>query len=303
MKYMEKKEFNKLVKGIETLELDDNERSKHSGSFISLPCGNTHYEMKGEGETVVLTHGYATPYVIYDRLFDALVKSGYKVIRYDLLGRGLSERVYGPYTPELFARQLNELTKKVLGDEKFYLVGTSMGGTVTTAFCRFYPGKVKKLVLLSPAGMDTFKPPLYMKMCKIPGFGKAFFKTCGGRILLKHCSGELKNTSQEDKDYYTRYYADCAQYKGFVTSTYSSLINCILNTKEDTEGYKSVNAQKIPTLVIWGTDDHTMPYYQIDRMKEILTNAEFITFEDSGHDFVYDEGDKTAKEVINFLQK
>ena len=299
---LEKKEFNKLAREIETLELDDSERSKHSGSFISLPCGNTHYEIKGEGELVVLTHGYATPYVIYDRLFDALVNSGFKVLRYDLLGRGLSERVYGPYTPELFARQLNELTRKLFGDEKFYLVGTSMGGTVTTSFCRFYPGRVKKLVLLSPAGMDSFKPPIYMKICQIPGFGKAFFKTFGGRILLGHCSGELKNTSQEDKDYYIRYYADCAKYKGFVSSTYSSLINCILNTKEDTEGYKSVNAQNIPVRVVWGTDDHTMPYYQIDRMKEILPNAEYITLEDSGHDFVYDEGDKAADAVIPFFK-
>ena len=142
-----------------------------------------------------------------------------------------------------------------------------------------------------------------MKICQIPGFGKAFFKTFGGRILLGHCSGELKNTSQEDKDYYTRYYADCAKYKGFVSSTYSSLINCILNTKEDTEGYKSVNAQNIPVRVVWGTDDHTMPYYQIERMKEILPNAEYITLEDSGHDFVYDEGDKAADAVIPFFKK
>ena len=43
-------------------------------------------------------------------------------------------------------------------------------------------------------------------------------------------------------------------------------------------------------------------YGQIDRMKEILPNAEYITLEDSGHDFVYDEGDKAADAVIPFFK-
>lgn len=299
---MENKELKKLVKDVETIELTENERAMNNGSFISLPCGVTHYQMEGEGEPVVLTHGYATPYKIYDKLFDALVNAGYKVIRYDLIGRGLSQRTHDTCTPELFARQLNELTKKLLGDEKFYLIGTSMGGTVTTAFCRFYPGKVKKLVLLAPAGMDSFKPPLYMKLCEIPGFGKALFKAIGGKTLIKNCAGEMTHTDQAEVDDFTRYFAMCAEYKGFVGSTFSSLINCILNTKEATEGYRSINEQKIPMLVVWGTADKTMPYYQIERMKEICPDAEYVTFEGSGHVFVYDEGERTAAVVLRFLK-
>lgn len=300
---MEKAELDKLVRNVETLELNDKERAMNSGSFISLPCGITHYQMESNGEPVVLTHGYATPYKIYDKLFDALVEAGYKVIRYDLLGRGLSQRTHDACTPDLFARQLNELTKKLLGDEKFYLIGTSMGGTVTTAFCRFYPGRVKKLVLLAPAGMDSFNPPFYMKLCEIPGFGKALFKIIGGKTLIKNCAGEMTHTEQSEVDDFTRYFAMCAEYKGFINSTFSSLINCILNTKEATEGYKSVNEQKIPMLVVWGTADRTMPYYQIERMKEVCPNAEYITFEGSGHVFLYDEGKRTADVVLPFLKK
>ena len=120
---MDKNELDKLIGNVETLELNDKERAMNSGSFIPLPCGITHYQMEGNGEPVVLTHGYATPYKIYDKLFDTLVEAGYKVIRYDLIGRGLSQRTHDACTPEFFARQLNELTKKLLGDEKFYLIG------------------------------------------------------------------------------------------------------------------------------------------------------------------------------------
>lgn len=138
-----------------------------------------------------------------------------------------------------------------------------MGGTVTTAFCRFYPGKVKKLVLLAPARMDSFKPPFYMKLCEIPGFGKALFKTIGGKTLIKNCAGEMTHTEQSEVDDFTRYFAMCAEYKGFIGSTFSSLINCILNTKEATEGYKSVNEQKIPMLVVWAPQTEQCPIIRL----------------------------------------
>lgn len=298
---MEKSEYKTLAKKAETLELNDEERKKIPGSFISLKSGNTHYEIKGDGEPIVLVHGYATPYYIYDKLFDAFVKAGYRVLRYDLLGRGYSERVKADYTPELFAQQLYELTNELFGDEKFYLFGTSMGGSVTTAFCRIYPGHVKKLVLLAPAGMDSFKPPFYMKLSNIPVIGTFIFNLIGSKTLLKSCAGEMHYSPSEEKDYYERSFADAIIYKGFLMCTLSSLRNTILKTDKTILGYKAVAEEGIPVLCIWGTDDRTMPYYQSERFKEVCPNAKLITYENSGHIFVYDEGERTARDALEFL--
>lgn len=298
---MEKSEYTALAKKAEKLELNDEERKKIKGSFIALPCGNTHYEIKGEGEPVVLVHGYATPYFIYDKLFDALVDAGYRVLRYDLLGRGYSERAEADYTPELFAKQLKELTDALFGEEKFYLAGTSMGGSVTTAFCRLYPGYVKKLILLAPAGMDSFKPPFYMKLSNIPGIGTFIFNLIGSKTLLKSCAGEMHYSPSEEKDYYEKAFADAIQYKGFLRCTLSSLRHTILKTDKTIEGYKAVAKEGIPVLCIWGTDDRTMPYYQSERFQEVCPDAKLLTYEKSGHIFVYDEGERTAKDVLSFL--
>ena len=200
---MADKKIKELLKDAGKYELTESERAKADGSFIDLPCGNTHYEIKGDGELCVLVHGYATPYYIYDKVADELVKNGYKILRYDLLGRGLSERVKAKYTPELFATQLKELTGSLFGDEKFYLFGTSMGGTIVNAFCAAYPEYVKKLILLAPAGMDSFKPPFYMYLSSCPVVGDILFAFLGNKILLKSCAREMKYSVNEI-DYYKK---------------------------------------------------------------------------------------------------
>ena len=183
---MTEKEMKKFVNQIDKFELSTLDKGKIGGDFVSLKCGTTHYEIKGDGETVVLVHGYATPYYIYDKLFDEFVKRGYKTLRYELFGRGFSERPKRDYTPELFAEQLEELTNAVIPNEKIILVGTSMGGSICATFTAEHPEKVKKLALLAPAGMDTFKPPFYMKLCKVKGLGELVFYSVAGKLLLKN---------------------------------------------------------------------------------------------------------------------
>ena len=297
---MDKSEVKSLLKKAQTLDLTDEERAKAEGSFIDLPSGNTHYELNGEGKTVVLVHGYSTPYYIYDKLFDRFLADGYKVLRYDLFGRGLSERVNAVYNPELFSRQLEELTDALIPGESFILVGTSMGGSITTKYCADHPKKVEKLILLAPAGMDSFKAPFYMKICKIPGFGKWIFSLIGEKSLFNGCAREIIYSKDEIDDYQRRF-AFSLQYKGFVDATFSSLINTILNTDETVKNYFSVAKAEIPMLVIWGTADRTMPYYQIERMKEVCPKGEFITYEGSGHIFLFDEGERTYKDIKKWL--
>lgn len=286
----------------ESKELTDEIRAASDGSFLSLPCGNTHYVVEGEGDKwAVLVHGYATPYFIYDKIAEGLIAAGYKILRYDLLGRGLSERVKGPYTPALFAWQLQEIVNAVLGDKPFVLVGTSMGGTITTTYTAAHPDRVKKLVLLAPAGM-RFKPPFYMKLANVKGLGDLMFKTIGGKVLVKNCAKEMLYSGETAKEEYREKFAYYAQFKGMSNATLSSLRNTILNFEDARKGYDGVAEARTPVLVIWGTADATMPYYQNEEMQSVLPQMKLITYENSGHIFLYDEGERTVKDVLAFLE-
>ena len=77
----------------ESLTLDYTARRTHKGSFIELTDGYTRYELEGDGDDCfVLVHGFSSPYFIYDNLYESLLARGYQVLRYDLIGRGLSDR-------------------------------------------------------------------------------------------------------------------------------------------------------------------------------------------------------------------
>lgn len=297
---MEKKILKELEKNIEKFDLSDEEKKKYSGSYISLPSGETHYELAGEGEAVVLVHGFATPYFIYDKIFSFLVKNGYKVLRYDLFGRGFSERVKGDYSPKLFSKQLEELTDALLPGEKFFLFGTSMGGAIVTAYAAKRPERVKKLFLLAPAGM-VFDAPAYMKIANKPLLGEIMFKAAGGKILLKGSCSELIYR-KEETDYYLEKFAEGARYKGFCRAALSSLRHTLMRPDITVENYKKTAENGVEVCTIWGTADKTMPYYQSKQLKEIFPDMHFYTFENSGHIFLFDEGERTNKIILKEIR-
>src|SRR5690349_15789016 len=124
----------------EIKEINEFTRQDTSGSFIALGDGITHYELGGseDGPSIVLVHGFSVPYFIFDTTFEHLCKSGFRVLRYDLFGRGFSDRPELNYDIDLFVRQLKDLLD-ALAFKKVHLLGLSMGGPISASFIEKYP--------------------------------------------------------------------------------------------------------------------------------------------------------------------
>ncbi|MCQ2603220.1 MAG: alpha/beta hydrolase, partial [Clostridia bacterium] len=172
----------------------------------------------------------------------------------------------------------------------------------TTTYISKHPDKVKKLVLYAPAGM-VFDAPAYMKIAKIKGLGEFIFDTVGGKILTKNCAKELLYSDDATRENYREQFAYHTQFKGMMRATLSSLRHTILDFEEDRKGYDGTRESKIPVLVVWGTNDQTMPYYQAERMQKVMPDMTLVTYEGSGHIFLYDEGARTLETTLPFLQK
>ncbi|KAJ7060729.1 Alpha/Beta hydrolase protein [Mycena amicta] len=133
------------------------------GAYVTLPMGRVRYWVVGPepGKKVVLIHVITTPALAFSRLVPALVAAGFRVLLYDLYGRGYSDAPRTvPYDANLYVTQLALLLQHVRW-ERTRLVGYSMGGTIAAAFVATFPHLVEsEVALLACAGVGEAPVPL-----------------------------------------------------------------------------------------------------------------------------------------------
>ncbi|KAI1748108.1 Alpha/Beta hydrolase protein [Xylaria castorea] len=119
------------------------------------------------GEKVLFVHGDATPCLVFSKIAQGLVDSGYRVMLFDLWGRGYSDTpLHCRHDVRLFASQiLLALTSSPLSwmgnGSSFSIVAFSLGGPISLAFAGAFPEAIRSLVLLGPAGLLRKLPEGY----------------------------------------------------------------------------------------------------------------------------------------------
>jgi pimeloyl-ACP methyl ester carboxylesterase len=121
---------------------------------------NIHYVIGGQGEPLVLIHGFGQNWYMWNRLLPELSKH-FTVIVPDLRGVGESDKPEGGYDKKNMAKDIHELVKK-LGYNNINLAGHDIGLMVAYAYAAQYGTEVKKVAL-----MDALLPgiePVWSKV-------------------------------------------------------------------------------------------------------------------------------------------
>ncbi|ANS75814.1 alpha/beta hydrolase [Paenibacillus yonginensis] len=113
---------------------------------LSVNGLNIAYEDRGEGEVIVLLHGFCGSAGYWDALVPELSKQ-YRCLVPDLRGHGSSDAPLGSYTIEQMAEDVKGLLEK-LEISSCTMLGHSMGGYVTLAFAQHYPAYLKGFGLI-----------------------------------------------------------------------------------------------------------------------------------------------------------
>jgi pimeloyl-ACP methyl ester carboxylesterase len=297
----------------ETEELNETVRASAPGSFVQLSDGCTHYELsnpplpvgapfgddKGKGvrAPVVLVHGFSVPYFIWDPTFDFLTKSGFRVLRYDLFGRGYSDRSKVRYDIDTFCGQLRELLD-TLAFDRVLLMGLSLGGPISATFTTRYPERVQKLVLIDPAGARSvvlLKSAIAEIMPEVSGLLPAPFRS-GPRA--KEFESDFYDPAHLKA--FTEKYMVQMKYKGFTRAILATVRHGMLGDFSDT--YRQVGRQGTPVMLLWGSDDKTVPFTQSDIIREAIPQVEFHAFERCGHIPHYEKPEEVNPLLLEFLK-
>lgn len=284
----------------ETLVLDDAARaSMPDKSFVRLSDGHTHYEWGGpeNGPTVVLVHGAGTPLFIWDYQFSALVEAGFHVLRYDLFGRGLSDRP-SVYTADLYDRQLLELLDSQDFKTPADVVGVSMGGAITIRFIDRHPERVRRFALFAPAGFPAHFP-LSNRIASWPLVGEWLMKGIGDRIMITTMSRQMHNPEKSRE--FMQKWPQQMKYKGFKRAMLATLRdNSFFELKPI---YERVGRSGKSGVLFWGTDDHTLPFAHHALVQAAIPTIEFHAIKDEGHEMIFESPEAVNPLLIEFLKR
>ncbi|KAI3320952.1 putative alpha/beta fold family hydrolase [Xylariaceae sp. AK1471] len=111
-----------------------------------------------EGEKVLMVHGLGTPCIALGDMAKEFVSKGYRVMLFDLFGRGYSDAPNDlKYDARLYTTQvLLVLSSSPLpwtGSSAFHIVGFSLGGSIAVAFGAYHAHMLRSMTLVCPGGL------------------------------------------------------------------------------------------------------------------------------------------------------
>ncbi len=286
--------FPQILESEKTI-LSPEVRSHASGKFVHLPEGFVHYEIGGpeNAKVVVLIHGFSIPYYVWDPAFEALKTSGFRVLRYDLFGRGYSDRPKAKYERRFLVQQLDNLLKALEIMKPVNLVGLSIGAAIASDFATRCPTQVKKLVFIAP-----HHAPINISLLNIPILGEYLAAVLFAPSLPK-----------KQRDYFylperfpewTVRFREQMQYKGFRRALLCTLRN--FANQDQLAIYKEISKLNKPVFLIWGKEDKIVPFSGSERLLSVL-QAEFLAVDKAGHLAYYERPEAVCPRLVDFLDQ
>ncbi|MGB1317102.1 MAG: alpha/beta fold hydrolase [Flavobacteriales bacterium] len=275
------------------------EMRKH-GEYAQLSDGKVRYQIDGpeDGEKVVLVHGLIGHFHVWDYQFKFLVEQGFCVLRYDLYGRGFSERVKGEHGAELFMSQLKDLLAHVGFNSPFHLIGLSMGGAISTRYTSHHPELVKSLFLVDCYGIPTPNDPR-IKVVQPKYIGEALIGTFGGPILSR---APIKGVFDKKKHKgFAKWFSAPMVVKGSKRALLSTLRNFML--ENHVPHYERINKLEIPKMILWGREDAVLPLHYGEKIHALVPNARFEVFEKCGHVPQYEKPEEFSQLMVSFIRE
>lgn len=105
-----------------------------------------HYVLGGQGDPVVLLHGWPETWYAWRKVMPALAQQ-YTVIAPDMRGLGDSDKPATGYDKSTVADDIYQLVRQ-LGFQRIFLVGHDMGGPVAYAYAAAHPQDVRRFVFV-----------------------------------------------------------------------------------------------------------------------------------------------------------
>ena len=250
-----------------------------------------HIADSGKGEKcVVLLHGYLESMYVWDD-FVPLLTPSVRVITVDIPGHGISTVQGEVHTMEYVADVLHDMLD-ALGIGKVTMVGHSMGGYVTLAFCSKYAERLDGLVLLSSSPFADTEQKRENRLREID-LVKAGKKELLARVAPE--AGFAPQNRRRLKDYIADL-TECV----YVTED-EGIVALLGGMIERVDQNAMLAACGVRQLFILGKHDGYIPVEAAESFIALNPQAEVAWLENSGHMGFIEEPAACAQALLDFV--
>jgi pimeloyl-ACP methyl ester carboxylesterase len=288
-----------------SFEIDDVTFSHHTASVNGIQL---HYVIGGQGDPVVLLHGWPQTWYAWRHVMPTLAKN-YTVIAPDLRGLGDSSRPVDGYDGNTTAEDIYQLITQLGANEKIYLVGHDVGAQTAYSYAAIHPDNVSKLVVMDYV-LPGFYPPSLEGVCC---WWFSFHQTRDVPELL---------TAGKEREYLSWHYRGLAYNQEAITEAdvdkYVSSYSASGGMRAGFEYYRAfpINAEQnkvlsetklqIPVLALGGDiypalGGDAPGNFALDSTQGLAENVKGVIVPLSGHYIPEERPDFVTKELFKFF--
>lgn len=237
---------------------------------------------------IVLLHGYLESLEVWSE-FTTLLAPHFRVVAIDLPGHGISEVKGSVHTMEFLADTVNGALE-VLGVEKCYVAGHSMGGYAALEMVRKYPEKLSGFIMLhSVPNADTpAKKEHRDREIAIVESGK--------KDLL--ASTVTKGFAADNRRRFADWIADLEEQ--VVLTDEEGVVALLRGMEQRADQNDMLKASKVPQLFVFGRGDEYIPVEVAQTIIDNHPQARVAWLEHSGHMGFIEEPEATADAIFDF---
>ena len=271
--------------------------------FVDVGGGLTvHLRDEGprDGRVIVLLHGSNADLHTWDPWTERLTKAGYRVVRFDQIGHGLT----GPspardYSMAAVVGTVEAVATK-LGLPRFTLAGNSMGGGVAWHYALAHPKRLDALVLVDASGSPVpieRKPPFAFRLLQSDAMRPVLLHITPRGLIASGVRSAFAHPALVSEATIDRYW-NLLRYPGNRQATVDRQSIGRANATP-----AQLAALHVPTLILWGRDDQVLPLAGADFFARAIPGATKIVYPATGHIPMEEVADASAADVVGWLDR
>ena len=256
----------------------------------------------GTGQPVILMHGWPLSADSWDDQAMAIAEAGYRAVAYDRRGFGRSSQPWSGYDYDTLSDDLAAVIEHT-GASKTIIVGFSMGGGEVARYMSRHSGKtVVKAALISsvvPFRLKTKDNPLgteqeaFDKTAQALKEDRAKFFT---EFFRKFFGADAPGSAVSDE-------LLCSMHNIAMQGSLKATLEC-LKSFSTTDFRGDLAHFKVPTLILHGTEDKTVPIEASARLAaKGISQSTLTEYKGAPHGLFATHKEKLTKDLLKFISE